>query len=294
MFKKYDLSWTYLVIILMSFAVHVNAKESTIKNLKGYQILKQRLGQYSIAAHQGGLFNYEPNTIQEFEYAYQKGMDIVEMDLRVTKDSIPVVYHDPDLDSWTDCTGLVNSYTLSELKRCHFKAHPDQTISSFEEILKWSKGKIIIDAEFKDLETINPALKLVKKYSAAGWTYFQVQSSPDKYYEAKKGSSEVALLFAVHNQEDIDFVKQVNDPALLIIEVTPETRDWNLMQEFKKQGKLITEDIWHFRKDWEIFGSACYRGLKAGINIAVSNRVKSCVKQKKKFLSEIGSKFVHE
>lgn len=285
-------------LLLHSFFLTNSEAHATQKNNKegttdkpGYQVLKERIGTWATAAHQGGLFYYEPNTIQQFEYAYKKGVQIVEMDLRITKDNIPVVYHDPDLGSWTDCTGFVKDYTWKELQHCRFKNNEDQRISSFSEVLKWSSGKIVVDAEFKDTETIEPALRLVKKYQADTWVYFQTQSSPDKFTLARKWSKtlgiEVALLFAVQNSENIEFVKSRNDPALLIVEVVPETRSPQLIREFQAMGKLVTEDAWHFRKDWEIFKAACLPAFQHKINIAVSNRVDGCVKQKKEFLGKM-------
>ena len=45
---------------------------------------------------------------------------------------------------------------------------------TFEEVLAWSKGSVIVDAEFKEVPVIIDALRLVKKYDAYDWLYFQV------------------------------------------------------------------------------------------------------------------------
>ena len=69
--------------------------------------LKARLSGKVAGAHQGGIFQNAANTIKQFEAAKKSGMDIVEMDLRITKDGIAVVFHDETLETWTNCNGYV-------------------------------------------------------------------------------------------------------------------------------------------------------------------------------------------
>ena len=57
------------------------------------------------------------NSIPSMEAAFNYGADIVEFDIRVTKDKKLVVFHDYLLDSRTDGKGPVSEYTLEELKQ---------------------------------------------------------------------------------------------------------------------------------------------------------------------------------
>jgi len=62
-------------------------------------------------------FFYIENTIPSMEIAFQYGADIIEFDIRVTKDKQLAVFHDFDVDFRTECKGKVSDYTLAELKR---------------------------------------------------------------------------------------------------------------------------------------------------------------------------------
>jgi glycerophosphoryl diester phosphodiesterase len=75
-----------------------------------------------IQAHRGGSIvdgkpTYPENTMPAFRHA-AKGGFVLEMDAKLTKDGVPVVMHDAELERTTDCTGLVADKTLKQLERC--------------------------------------------------------------------------------------------------------------------------------------------------------------------------------
>jgi glycerophosphoryl diester phosphodiesterase len=70
-----------------------------------------------IVAHRGASTRVPENTLAAFEAALADGADVVELDVRMTKDHIPVVLHDPDVSSTTDGTGMVHELTLDDVKR---------------------------------------------------------------------------------------------------------------------------------------------------------------------------------
>lgn len=56
------------------------------------------------------------NTIEGIQAAYDYGADLVEFDVRLTRDNQLVVFHDYLLDYRTEKQGLVKNYTLAELQ----------------------------------------------------------------------------------------------------------------------------------------------------------------------------------
>lgn len=62
-------------------------------------------------------YPYIENTILSMEAAFSYGADIVEFDIRMTKDKELAVFHDYLVEFRTDGTGNVSDYTLSDLKR---------------------------------------------------------------------------------------------------------------------------------------------------------------------------------
>ncbi|HHT65445.1 MAG: glycerophosphodiester phosphodiesterase family protein [Caldicoprobacterales bacterium] len=60
---------------------------------------------------------YLENTIESIQTAFDLGADVVEFDVRLTKDRKLAVFHDFALEYRTDGTGEVSDYTMDELKK---------------------------------------------------------------------------------------------------------------------------------------------------------------------------------
>lgn len=70
-----------------------------------------------VIAHRGGARLRPENTLPAFAHAAELGVDVLELDVRRTKDGALVVIHDPTIDRTTDGAGAVGSYTLAELRQ---------------------------------------------------------------------------------------------------------------------------------------------------------------------------------
>ncbi len=68
-------------------------------------------------AHRGRAPGYPENTLLAFRHALGIGVDFLEVDLRMTKDGIPVLIHNDSVDSTTDGQGDVDTFTLAEIKK---------------------------------------------------------------------------------------------------------------------------------------------------------------------------------
>ena len=65
-----------------------------------------------VHGHRGARAVLPENTIPVFQYAIQAGADAVEMDVAVSSDNLPVISHDPHIDSGM----AIRQLTLAELK----------------------------------------------------------------------------------------------------------------------------------------------------------------------------------
>ncbi|MFC0013783.1 MULTISPECIES: glycerophosphodiester phosphodiesterase family protein [Allobacillus] len=69
-----------------------------------------------VIAHRGAS-KYKPeNTLLAYDLALKIGVDYLELDVQLTKDQVPVVYHDSDLSKKTDIKGSIQDYTYEEIK----------------------------------------------------------------------------------------------------------------------------------------------------------------------------------
>src|SRR5271169_3664244 len=74
-----------------------------------------------VHGHRGARAMRPENTIPAFEYAIQRGVDFLEMDVAVTKDNVLVISHDPHINA-AICTGphpgiAIHELTLAELRQ---------------------------------------------------------------------------------------------------------------------------------------------------------------------------------
>ena len=75
-----------------------------------------------IQAHRGGpIVNGKPrfgeNTMPAFRDSAERGF-VLEFDVKLTSDDVPVVFHDATLDRATDCEGRIDQRTYAELRSC--------------------------------------------------------------------------------------------------------------------------------------------------------------------------------
>lgn len=87
------------------------------------------------------------NTLRSFIAAQRAGLDVLELDLHLSKDGSLVVMHDADVDRTTDGTGPIAEKTLDELRA--LDAGRGEHVPVFEEVLDAVTAPL--QAEIKDV-----------------------------------------------------------------------------------------------------------------------------------------------
>ena len=81
-----------------------------------------------VASHRGDWRNYPENSIPAIESVIRMGVDIMELDLKLTKDSVLVLCHDHTIDRTTTGRGRVCDITYDSIQRCFLRtAHGVRT-----------------------------------------------------------------------------------------------------------------------------------------------------------------------
>lgn len=73
-----------------------------------------------VIAHRGGKRLRPENTLEAFDHAVAIGVDVLEMDVAITADSVLVTIHDLDIDRTCEAGGKVIDYTFAELQQFNF------------------------------------------------------------------------------------------------------------------------------------------------------------------------------
>ncbi|WP_330327140.1 glycerophosphodiester phosphodiesterase [Streptomyces pseudovenezuelae] len=97
--------------------------------------------------HRGVMGTEPENTLRSFVAAQQAGLDVIELDLHLSKDGALVVMHDTDVDRTTDGAGPIAEKTLTELRA--LDAGRGERVPVFEEVLDAVRSPL--QAEIKDI-----------------------------------------------------------------------------------------------------------------------------------------------
>lgn len=104
------------------------------------------------------------NTLRSFVAADRAGLDVIELDLHLSKDGELVVMHDADVDRTTDGTGPIAHKTLAELRA--LDAGRGERIPTFEEVLDAVRAPL--QAEIKDTTAAHALAEVMHRRDLMG------------------------------------------------------------------------------------------------------------------------------
>jgi glycerophosphoryl diester phosphodiesterase len=128
-----------------------------------------------VAAHRGAHLEAPENSIAAFQKAIDLGIDIIELDVRCTKDGVLVCMHDRTVNRTTNGKGPVDSFTFAEIRQLRLKHQgklTDEQIPTLEEALMLAKGKILVDLDIKAANCIEVIMETVVKTKTSDNCFF--------------------------------------------------------------------------------------------------------------------------
>ena len=104
-----------------------------------------------VVAHRGDWRNYPENSIPAIESVIRMGVDIVELDLKMTSDSVLVLSHDGTCNRTTTGKGPISTMTLDSLKGFNLRyAHGVKSphkMPTLREALEVCKDRIVVNID---------------------------------------------------------------------------------------------------------------------------------------------------
>ena len=195
-----------------------------------------------IQAHRGASAYLPENTLEAFSLAVEQKADSIELDVHLSKDGHVVVAHDERLERVSNGTGLINDYTLEELKLLDFgKLLPERVpgqpvfrIPTLAEVYALIKPSILtVNVELKTTELLYPGLP--EKLLALAHEYAieeRVMYSSFNHYslmEIKKlnPAAKIGLLYQLGMVDPWVYAKYVQAQAIhpyyYVVAALPET-----------------------------------------------------------------------
>ena len=138
-----------LIFGLLALCCTLSAQERVQTLIQKLNDAKSK--QVLVVSHRGDWRNAPENSLQAFRNCIEMGVDMIEIDLKMTKDGHLILMHDETIDRTTDGTGKPSDYTLAEIRKFHLKNGlgivTRHLIPTFEEVLDLCKGKILINVD---------------------------------------------------------------------------------------------------------------------------------------------------
>src|SRR5438552_537414 len=178
-----------------------------------------------VTGHRGAAGLEPENTVRSFRRACELGVDRVETDVRLTRDTHLVCMHDATVDRTTNSTGAVADLTFAELRR--LDAGQREHVPTLQEAIAAVRGQAVLQIELKGEGTVAPTLGVLE---AAGMRPEEVlltcfEASRLETVRARRPDLPVSLLFGQPPPDAIARAQAVGASSISI-QHTHLTREW--------------------------------------------------------------------
>ena len=209
-----------------------------------------------VASHRGDWRNYPENSLPALRSAIDRGVDIVEIDLKMTSDSVLVLMHDARIDRTTTGRGRVCDITFDSICKVSLRAGQGVAthwkVPTLEEALLICKGRAVvnIDQGFQFYDRIHP---LLERTGMLGQTLIKGRLTASEVEPVFSAYSENCLFMPIvnfskkHHDEILRSYGELPAPPLAYevcwSEYTPEVEA--CMREVLASGsKLWVNSLW--------------------------------------------------
>lgn len=137
------------IVCLLVWSCMLSAQESVQSLIRELRNGDEK--EVLVVSHRGDWRNAPENSLLAFRNCIEMGVDMIEIDLKMTKDGHLILMHDKTIDRTTDGKGFPSDYSLEEIRKFHLKNGlgriTPHVIPTLEEVLNLCKGKILINID---------------------------------------------------------------------------------------------------------------------------------------------------
>lgn len=171
-------------------------------------------GKVVVVSHRGDWRNAPENSIKAIQNCIDMGVNMVEIDIKKSKDNVLILLHDQALDRTTTGKGRPEEYTIDELKQMRLKngagIPTSHTIPTLEEAMLTAKGKIWVNID-KGYDFFELVEKVLEKTGTSKQVLIKAGLPYDKVYKENKAIIENLFFMPIVNANDPNAQKLVED-----------------------------------------------------------------------------------
>lgn len=196
-----------------------------------------------VVAHRAitGENKYPENSLPSMKSCIDLNLDIIEIDVRETKDGHLVVMHDKTVDRTTNGKGNVSDFTLAQIRALKLMLNgveTDNKVPTLAEVFTLVKGKIIVDLDIKldELSSYQKIADLIKKFNIEEQIIVFLYDKDD-IAPVHQMFPHVNIMPRVRSFSDIDAVNKYD--YINIIHIDENSYSTPLMKQLIGGGKRI-------------------------------------------------------
>lgn len=183
-------------------------------------------GDPMVAAHRAAHAKYPENSIAAIREAIRLNVDIIEIDVKVSKDGVPFLMHDKTMDRTTNGKGDPEELTWDELQQLNIVDKGKVTrlkIPSLQDALAEASGRILVDLDLKT-DRIHDVVRIVEKTDMQEYVLF-FDSDFNVLSQIRKMDSDFMIMPRVHNANEADSAVLLFDPPVVHIDFDCYTKE---------------------------------------------------------------------
>ncbi|XP_056638281.1 glycerophosphodiester phosphodiesterase 1 isoform X1 [Diorhabda sublineata] len=152
-------------------------------------------------AHRGAGLDAPENTIEAFKKCHEKGCDIIELDVCLTADQVPIVFHDSDLERMADMNVLIKNIKYEDLanidisvKHAYRDSFPNAHVPTLEQAVQQMLGmgqRIFIDIKEPNSKIVPLIIKIFEKYPELKTKAVVTSFFPNIIYLIRRSSPDI-------------------------------------------------------------------------------------------------------
>lgn len=190
--------------------------------------LRNPAGRPLIAAHRGCWRLAPENSLSAIRAAIERGVDIVEIDVRPTKDGELVLMHDDSVDRTTDGKGKLRTLTAAQVAKLRLRqgqGGPDaplaeEGVPTLHEVFELGRGKIVFNLD-KAWPVRDKAMTLARECGVSGQILMKGSASPAAVKEWLASQPDPVLYMPILGRDTIGGLDELlrDNPSIPAVEL---------------------------------------------------------------------------
>jgi len=232
---------------------------------------------FAVFGHRGSKEECAENTLSCIEYAIKQGADIVEFDVRETKDGKLIILHDETFERVANLNKKPSELTLKEIKET-VKVFGNFEVPTLEEVLELLKGYPVgAFVEIKEPQTVDKVVSTVKSFGNPDLTMV-ISFYPEALKRVKEIDKNLftGLIYSKPNGGILEAKKLKTEAVLPRWPLaTPKAVAFAHRLKLKVISWVVNDE------------KALNRGLEAKVDAMATDRVSWLVKEREKLKSKL-------